>query len=706
MAQEAVADLRDVHQPVLMDADVHKCPKIDNVAHRALQLHAGLQVLKAHHVGAQQRRGQLVARVTAGAQQLLHHVAQRRLAHAHPARGLRKADLRHVAAQVAERAAAHVLQAAAAQREQRFRRRIALRVHGRVIQHAAALRHAQKTGALLERARPELRHLAQRGAARERAVFLAVGHDVLRHGGRKAGNLPQQAGRGRVQVHAHGVHAVLHHAVQRLAELLRRHVVLILPDADGLRVDLHELGQRVLQPPGDGDGAAQRHVERRELRGGQRAGAVHGGPRLAHDGVGRGGPALLPQGGEHIRGEDLRLARGRAVADGDGLHAVLLNPPAQRAGGLLAPRLRVRGIDHARVQHTAGRVHHGGLAAGAVAGVQAQHRPPAHGRLHEQLAQVQPEDADGRFVRLLREGSTDLALERGEDQPVKRIVRGQPHLLRARRGAAHTAVLHERQRAFPIPRDGDLQEALALAAVHGQHAVACRLPHRLAELIVRRIDGILLRLRCLGDELRLRHGRRAQPPAQRCVVGDALGQNVARPGQRVLRRLHALLRVHIPRRRGRRVHGALLPEEAVRQRLQPLLPRHGGACAPLRAERAVKVLQLRHRGGRFQGILDLRRERPGGLNQIAHLAAPLFEAPQRFQPLRQAAQRLVIQAAVRLLAVPRDEGDRVPLVDEGNHLLRLPLLQGKLRRQLLGKLHSQPTPFALHHTRKRPPPQK
>ncbi len=39
------------------------------------------------------------------------------------------------------------------------------------------------------------------------------------------------------------------------------YVVLVLPDADRLRLDLDELGQRVLQPPGDPDRAAQRNVE-------------------------------------------------------------------------------------------------------------------------------------------------------------------------------------------------------------------------------------------------------------------------------------------------------------------------------------------------------------------------------------------------------------------------------------------------------------
>ena len=46
-------------------------------------------------------------------------------------------------------------------------------------------------------------------------------------------------------------------------ELPLGQIVLVLADADRLRLDLHELGQRVLQAPGDGDGAADRDVEAR-----------------------------------------------------------------------------------------------------------------------------------------------------------------------------------------------------------------------------------------------------------------------------------------------------------------------------------------------------------------------------------------------------------------------------------------------------------
>ena len=51
-----------------------------------------------------------------------------------------------------------------------------------------------------------------------------------------------------------------HDGVERGGKLLLIHIVLVLADADGLRVDLHELGEGILHAPSDGDGAANRHV--------------------------------------------------------------------------------------------------------------------------------------------------------------------------------------------------------------------------------------------------------------------------------------------------------------------------------------------------------------------------------------------------------------------------------------------------------------
>ena len=62
------------------------------------------------------------------------------------------------------------------------------------------------------------------------------------------------------------------------------HVVLVLADADRLGVDLHQLGQRVLQPARDRHRAAQRHVQVGQLLRGVGRGRVDRGAGLGdHD---------------------------------------------------------------------------------------------------------------------------------------------------------------------------------------------------------------------------------------------------------------------------------------------------------------------------------------------------------------------------------------------------------------------------------------
>src|SRR5699024_902059 len=104
-------------------------------------------------------------------------------------------------------------------------------------------------------------------------------------------------------------------------------------------------------------------------------------------------------------------------------------------------------------------------------------------------------------------------------------------------------------------------------------------------------------------------------------------------------------------------------------------------------ERAVYVVQLRKGGSSVEGGGHLRRERSGSVDQAAYLLAPLFQPAQVFETFSHPAQRLVIQAAVRLLAVTCDKGNGVPLVDQLNDLFRLPELKGKLIGKLLCEIH-------------------
>ena len=83
-------------------------------------------------------------------------------------------------------------------------------------------------------------------------------------------------------------------------------VVLVLADADALRIDLHELGERILQPPRDADRAAHREIEIGELLARDVARRVDARAGLADRHAER--PPSSPSRGEHVLHERLGLA--------------------------------------------------------------------------------------------------------------------------------------------------------------------------------------------------------------------------------------------------------------------------------------------------------------------------------------------------------------------------------------------------------------
>src|SRR5699024_1976280 len=141
--------------------------------------------------------------------------------------------------------------------------RVGFRMHGAGIERVVAAGNAQKAGALLDRLRSQSRHLEQRLAALVGAVFVAVLDHVVGDTGAQAGHARQQRRRGGIDIHADAVDAVFHARVQRARQLDLVDVVLVLADADGLGFDLDQLGQRVLQAPGNRPRAAPAGVQPR-----------------------------------------------------------------------------------------------------------------------------------------------------------------------------------------------------------------------------------------------------------------------------------------------------------------------------------------------------------------------------------------------------------------------------------------------------------
>ena len=187
------------------------------------------------------------------------------------------------------------------------------------------------------------------------------------------------------------VHAILDHRIERARQLGLADVVLVLADADRLRIDLHQLGQRILQAARDRHRAAQRDVQVRQFLRGEFGRRIHRGAGFGHHDLGQlQFRAQLDQ----VLRQLVGLARGGAVADRDQRHLVLLRQLRQRVQRAVPVVARLVRIDRRGIDHLAGGVDHRDLHAGAQAGIEPHGRARAGRRGQQQVLQVAREDVD------------------------------------------------------------------------------------------------------------------------------------------------------------------------------------------------------------------------------------------------------------------------------------------------------------------------
>ena len=72
----AVGQFADVHESVLVHADVDECAELGDVGHHAFERHAGEQVRDLFHFVAELRCDKLLARVAAGLLEFIENVAE------------------------------------------------------------------------------------------------------------------------------------------------------------------------------------------------------------------------------------------------------------------------------------------------------------------------------------------------------------------------------------------------------------------------------------------------------------------------------------------------------------------------------------------------------------------------------------------------------------------------------------------------------
>ena len=671
-------------QAVLVHADVDERAELRHVADRAFKDHSLDQIPDVFHAVVEARHLEIRTRVATGLFQFAEDVLHRDDAELLVGEQFGPERLQHLGA-------AHQLGDGLAGRlDHPLHHRVGFRVHTRHVQRIGAATDAQKAGALLERLGPETGHFEQLLARGEGAVGLAPAHHRLGDAARQARDARQQRHAGRVEVDTDRVHAVLDDRVQRACEFALVHVVLVLADADGLRIDLDQFGQRILQTPRNTGRAAQADIDVGHFLRRQFAGRVDRCAGLADhhlvDGKGRGTGLLrhLRQQLDQVGRQLVGLAAGGAVADRDQVHAMLDAQLAQGMERALPVLARLVRKHRGGFDQLAGRIDHRHLDAGANARVQPHHHARPGRRGQQQVAQVVGEDLDRDFFSVFAQPREQVALGRHRqlDAP------GPGHAFAQQRvgcAARMAPAQVQRDLAFGQARLARLglhwQDQLGVQdlqrppAKHGQRAMRRHAADRLVvgEVVAKLGDiGVVLVLarQQAGLEQALRPEPLAQALHQHRVFGPALRQDVAyavehrRDGRKIGAGL-AIVKRRGGLQEGFRLHRRIecrIVEQRVGQRFQSELPRNLALGAALLLERQVDVFQLLLGRRELDGSAQCRRQLALLVDAFQHGGAPVFQFAQVRQARFQFAQLDIVQPIGHFLAVAGDEGNgRAPI---------------------------------------------
>ena len=633
----------------LLDPDVDEGAEIDHILHLAGYLHALFQVLEGKHALGKNGRRQVFARIAVRLLQFHDDVVERRIAHSI----LLFQRLASLAIRIGSRL----------DRLQDFRSQgVVLGMHPGIVQLVRALGNLEEARALLESLLAHPGNLREHVARRDRPLFLPELDHLLREARIDARHVLQKRMARRIEVDAHLVDDRTHHLVEAFGELFLVDIVLVEPDADALRIDLHELRKRILEAAPDRNGPPDRQVEFGELLPGKVRGRIDGGAVLVHSGEDALEPVLLDR-----RGDDcLNFVARRAVSDSHDLDAVLLHRRGDRLFGLFGLRLLV---DEEIVEELARLVEGGALGARADARVHPQHPAALERRLHEEVLEVLGKHVDRVGFGVVARFRSDFSDDRRRQQSPEPVLDGVGMIFVVEKDL----VLEDRCSPFGIDRDGHFEGALPLGTVHGKEPVALEARKRLGvvpvHLVGRLFAGSLV-AHTLCHEVPGLQVPGFDRGAHLHVLGKALGDDVLRSCDRIgcagdgefgLFRVLA----HEPGRRG--IHCSLvLAQHDLSKRRKPAFLGQHASCLLLLFVGSPEVVQLRERGGlcdvRVEGFIQLS-ERGDPLD---HLDAPLFQVFQAVELVDAVADLHFVQASRPLLPVTADERHRAAFRGEAD----------------------------------------
>ena len=448
--------------------------------------------------------------------------------------------------------------------------------------------------------------------------------------------------------------------------------MLILAHTDGLRIDLHQFWQRVLQPPRNGDGAANGHVQVRKLQCRQFRCRVHRRARLVDD---HALDAQLGMRFEQCGDELVGFPRGRAIANADQLHTIALAEIQQHLRGFRRAVLRRGREDRRVVQHLARLVHHRHLHASAQPRVEANGDLLAGRSGQQQILDVLREHIDGVFFGPLadlgQEVGLQMTLQLDAPRPAHHVQQpriGRPVLVADIPESGNKRLTGMSLCGVQIlDVDIEQQDAFLARAEQGHGAVGRNFFQSFGELEVIAILGTFLFLarHQLGNHLRLLPEELPQLPQQSGVFTELFDQDVPRAVEHCLDIGEA--GIGIQEGFGLLLGVALrLGVEQVRQRLNACLAGNLSLGATLGLVRQIEIFELGLGAHCANLPLQFRRQFLLFLDALEDGVTPLFEFAQIVQTLLQLAQLRVIQPPCDFLAIAGDKGHRGAFIEQGN----------------------------------------
>ena len=163
--------------------------------------------------------------------------------------------------------------------------------------------------------------------------------------------------------------------------------------------------------------------------------------------------------------------------------------------------------------------------------------------------------------------------------------------------------------------------------------------------------------------------------ADRCRLAQALGDDIARAGKRILDGRDFV--ADELARLGGGIRHSPDGEEPVGQGLQTRFAGYGGPGAPLRPVREIQILQLAGIDAFLYLPAKLRSKLPETFDGLEDGRLALLHLAEDLHPVLDGCDFHIVHAARPFLAVAADEGDGIPVFEHLGAVLDLPRLQSE-----------------------------